>query len=299
MSDVIAVKGGNAYELKAKLRYTLPSGMAQISIIQMDSKGNNVGELQYTYSKGAWQWVDTNNRFVVQPETVAIRIRFGVGWAEEGAYLDVDQVELMSLNEYGTFEEDSNQNHLADFWELNWRNGVSENPFSKLAPYEPVAGKYHLRLYSGEKDAPSYQYSVSESIPVISGAAYKLNAHLRYAATNGKVQMSVIQRNGKKEIVDEVHYVYQNDQWRWREKLEHFVIHPKATTVDIRFGVGGQERAYLDVDNVTLSFLNATGKVKVKTYTYNENGQLKTIRYPNGKVVTYKYDANGNLLGKE
>ncbi|MCR8843738.1 RHS repeat protein [Paenibacillus sp. SC116] len=156
-----------------------------------------------------------------------------------------------------------------------------------------------MRLYSGEKDAASYQYTVSEAIAVISGAAYKLNAHLRYAATNGKVQMSVIQRNGKREIVDEVHYVYQSEQWRWREKTEYFVVHPRAVTVDIRFGVGGQDRAYLDADNINLSFFNSTGNIKVNKYTYHANGQLMTITYPNGKVVTFKYDANGNLIGKE
>ncbi|WP_028594351.1 hypothetical protein [Paenibacillus assamensis] len=49
----------------------------------------------------------------------------------------------------GGFEKDINLNNLPDFWEMNWRNGTSTNPFASMAPYEPVSGKYHLRLYNG------------------------------------------------------------------------------------------------------------------------------------------------------
>ncbi|WP_157277364.1 RHS repeat domain-containing protein [Paenibacillus taiwanensis] len=298
LSDRIAVTGGNAYELKAQLRYTLPVGLAQICIIQMDSQGNNIGEIQYVYNNGAWKWESTNNRFVLHPETTSVRLRLGVGW-EEGAYLDVDQVEFKPLNVYGEFEEDDNHNNLPDFWELHWRNGISDQPLATLAPYEPIAGKYHYRLYSGVKDAASYQYGMSESIPVISGATYELSAYMRYAMLHGRVEMSVIQKNKQGQGIGEVHHVYQHQSWQWREAREYVVIRPQAVSVELRFGVGGQEGSFLDLDNVKFNFMNTTGNTKFAKYTYDNKGQLALVTYPNGKTIKYTYDDNGNLVGKQ
>lgn len=58
MSTPIPVKGSHIYLAKAYMRYTLPTGRAEFSIIQLDAQQHNILENHATYSNGGWQWHD-------------------------------------------------------------------------------------------------------------------------------------------------------------------------------------------------------------------------------------------------
>ncbi|MDT8975082.1 hypothetical protein RQP50_02355 [Paenibacillus sp. chi10] len=144
----------------------------------------------------------------------------------------------------GGFEKDSNHNQLPDFWEVVWRNGVSSNSYAILAPYEPVEGKLHYRLYNGDNDAQSYQYVLSDQIPVTGGSAYTTKAFLRYYLPVGRAEMSIIQADAQGNNNGEIHYTYNNGGWKWNEKNNSFVLNPDTKFIRIRFGVGGEVGAY-------------------------------------------------------
>ncbi|WP_281944537.1 hypothetical protein, partial [Paenibacillus tyrfis] len=72
--------------------------------------------------------------------------------------MDLDTVSFKEININGSFEKDENGNNLPDFWEVNWRNGTSSEPFAGLAPYDPVDGANVYRLFNGKGDRESYQY---------------------------------------------------------------------------------------------------------------------------------------------
>ncbi|MGG4192500.1 MULTISPECIES: hypothetical protein [unclassified Paenibacillus] len=298
LSDQIPVTGGSAYTIKAFLRYTLPVGRAEMSIIQGDAQGNNNGEIHYTYNNGGWKWNEKNNSFVLNPDTKFIRIRFGVG-GEVGAYLDVDKVELTQLDINEGYEKDENSNNLPDFWETVWRNGTSTNPFATIAPYEPIDGKYHYRLFNGLDDKESFMYALSDSIPVLGGSAYELSTYLRYALPLGRVEMSIIQADAQGNNVGEIHNVYGNGAWNWKAHYTRFVVQPNVASIRIRFGVGGEVGAYLDIDHTKLHLLNSEGNLSFIRYEYNQSNEVKRIIYPNGKIVEIEYDANGNQVRRK
>ena len=53
---------------------------------------------------------------------------------------------------------------------------------------------------------------------------------------------------------------------------------------------------YDDLDRMTAYEYAANGKTDRVEYTYDENSNVKTIKYPNNKIVTYAYDALNRML---
>lgn len=66
--------------------------------------------------------------------------------------------------------------------------------------------------------------------------------------------------------------------------------------MNIRFGIGGEADAYLDVDAVKLTKLTGS---QYSGYMHDSNSRLKTIIDLLGNKIQYEYDLNGNLLKKE
>ncbi|MVP02576.1 hypothetical protein [Paenibacillus lutrae] len=167
-----------------------------------------------------------------------------------------------SLNEsYNPgFEKDLNHNQIPDFWEINWLNGNSNSAYVKQAPYEPAEGSYHNRLYNGIGDINAYQYVISNPIPINGGVIYKAQAYMRYTvAAGGRAEFTIIQFDAHGNNISENHAAYTNGGWTWHDQTLTFSTKPNAAYINIRFAIGGEEDAYLDVDKVRLEAFDYNG----------------------------------------
>ncbi len=295
MSDPISVQGSKIYTAKAYMRYTLPTGRAEFSLIQLDAQRNNIGEHHATYSNGGWQWQDQTQTFSTQSNAVYIIFRFGVG-GEEAAYLDMDNIRLEQLDWNGEFEHDRNQNNLPDFWESTWRNGVSKGASAGLYPDEIKRGTYNYRLFSGTGDAASMQYVHSDVIPIHGGFSYLVGAQMRYTLQDGgEAQMSLIELDLNYNIVNEIHTVHKYGYWQWYDQTIIYIPHSNAAYFYIRFGVGGEEGSYLDIDSVSVSPYQFS---PIYQYIFDNKDRLMYVLTRAQKVIRYVYDNNGNLVNK-
>ncbi|MFE4569802.1 GBS Bsp-like repeat-containing protein [Paenibacillus chitinolyticus] len=85
----------------------------------------------------------------------------------------------------GSFEDDVNGTNVPDFWENNWRNGNSKNPYANRTPNEEINGKYIYRLNNGTGDASSIQYAASDKISVVGKTSYEVQAFMRHGMKKG------------------------------------------------------------------------------------------------------------------
>ncbi|WP_159888750.1 hypothetical protein [Paenibacillus puerhi] len=164
-----------------------------------------------------------------------------------------------------------------------------------MAPYEPVSGSNHFRLYNGTGETSSAQYVISEKIPVIGGQLYTLEAMLRYTLNGGgHAEMSLLEVDASHQTVNENHVTYDQGNWKWHDQMELYSLKPETAFVVIRFGVGGEEGAYLDIDNVSVSIVNR----HTLSYVQDSSSHLRYIWDPKGRLVKYDFDANGNTIAR-
>ncbi|WP_171718093.1 hypothetical protein, partial [Paenibacillus phytohabitans] len=178
------------------------------------------------------------------------QIRFEIG-GEEKAYLDIDKVNINSTEINEGFENDQNNNNLSDFWETTWRNGLSKDSSVSKPGYDPIAGASHLRMYSGTGDAQSFVYTLSDPIPVSSGYSYDMSAFMRYTLPAGRAEITIIEVDSNDRTVTEYGRSVNNGGWKWH--YHSVLVTPNYQTryIRIRFAIGGEERAYLDIDQVS------------------------------------------------
>jgi hypothetical protein len=95
LSSLIPVESDQAYEVSARLRYSLSQREDEVyfSAIEMDAAGWIVAEHHFFGRPGDnfWQWREHALGFATTPRTKGIRLRFGISVSTE-AYLDVDTV---------------------------------------------------------------------------------------------------------------------------------------------------------------------------------------------------------------
>ncbi|MFB0846916.1 hypothetical protein [Paenibacillus oleatilyticus] len=268
LSNAIPVVGGKSYEVRAMMKYTLQDGgTAGMHIIQLDANGKEVGYDAQSYNSGGWKWHNHSQVFVAEPSAKSVLIRFAVG-GEDSAYMDLDTVSFKEININGSFEKDENGNNLPDFWEVNWRNGTSSGPFAGLAPYDPVDGANVYRLFNGKGDPESYQYVLSNAIPVVGGKSYEVRAMMKYTLqSGGTAGMHIIQLDANGKEVGYDAQSYNNGGWKWHNHSQVFVAKPDAKSVLIRFAVGGEDSAYMDLDTVSFKEINING-----SFEKDENG---------------------------
>ncbi|PUA38264.1 hypothetical protein C8Z91_16245 [Paenibacillus elgii] len=253
LSDNIPVIGGQAYEARALMRYALSlGGHVEFSIIEVDANDNNVNEHHVTYRNGGWTVHDNANDFVTNTNTTHINIRFAVG-GELNAYLDVGNVRLTKVDINGSFETVGNHETLPKFWERTWPNAQSQGQQVFRNADNTMGGNYTYRLYSGSSNPAAMIYGLSDNIPVIGGQAYEARALMRYAlSSGGHAEFSIIEVDANDNNVNEHHVTYRNGGGTVHDNANDFVTNANTTHINIRFAVGGELNAYLDVDNVRL-----------------------------------------------
>lgn len=305
LSNTVAIEKDHSYKINASMRYTLPVGRASITIIETDRYKNIVYESNRSFSNGGWQWHDNTIYLAPKDNTEYIQIRFEVG-GEEKSYLDIDKVNIHSIEINESFENDFNNNSLPDFWETVWRNGTSNNSSVSKPGYEPIEGTSHLRMYSGTGDPQSFVYSLSDPIPVSAGSSYDMNAFMRYTLPEGWAEITIIEVDSNDRVVTEYGRSMNNGGWKWHYHSVLITPNYQTSYIRIRFAVGGEEKAYLDVDQVSLKRVvnPAAWKIDIPNqnqirYFYDANGRLQYVLLTNGKIVALKYDKNGSLIKKE
>lgn len=163
-------------------------------------------------------------------------------------------VSTFPVNDNYGFENDKNQNKLPDLWETAWRNGTSTTPYASIyspAPTElPVEGSKVYRLFSGNGDPSSYQYVLSDLISVSGSSSYRIQAYMRYLLSVGTAEMTIIQLDENNNTLDQSSQTYKYGNGRWNKNLISFITKENTTHIVLRFGVGGQEGATLDIDKV-------------------------------------------------
>lgn len=260
LSDKVAVTGGASYQLSASMRYNLLIGNAVMSVMEFTDSGATTNENHLNIKKGQGGWNLNSISFTAKPSTTQIAVRFSVG-GQEAAYLDIDQVNIAldgaaDVNDNGSFETGNNLIGLPDAWGTIWRNGSSINAKAERLLSEftsPTDGLYLYRLYNGTGDIASYQYVLSDPIPVVGNVNYSLNAALRYTLNQGgHAEMSIIQLDKAGNNIFETHSTAKNGEWQWHDQYVDFETLPQTDSIRIRFAVGGETGAYLDVDQVKI-----------------------------------------------
>lgn len=305
LSNPVTIEKDHLYKINAFMRYTLPVGRASITIIETDRNRNIVYESNRSFSNGAWQWHDNFLYLAPQANTEYIQIRFEIG-GEENAYLDIDKVNIDSIEMNESFENDLNHNNLPDFWETAWRNGTSINSSVSKPGYDPIEGTYHLRMYSGTGDPQSFVYTLSDPIPVSAGYSYDMSAFMRYTLPEGWSEITIIEADSNNLVVTEYGRSMNNGGWKWHYHSVLITPNYQTSYIRIRFAVGGEEKAYLDVDQLSLKRVAnpAAWKLDIPSqnqirYFYDANGRLQYVLLANGKILALKYDKNGSLIKKE
>ncbi|MNO24965.1 hypothetical protein D3C76_147960 [compost metagenome] len=300
LSDPIKIVKGVAYKINTSMRYTLPTGDARITIIEIDNSGKNINETQRAFSNGGWKWHNHDVSIFPRNETKYIRIRLEVG-GEEGAYLDIDNVFLNPIDINGDYENDFNKNGLPDFWETTWRNGISKEAIASKQGFEPIDGNSQLRLYNGLGDSNSYIYALSDRIPVSYGSSYDISAFMKYTLSTGHAEITIIEVDDNDNTITESSRSLNDGGWKWH--YHSILITPKWQTkyIRIRFAVGGEEKAYLDIDHVAINPVTVLEKWKSDIpnqtrYFYDSNGRLSYILLPDGHIIMHNYNNNGALL---
>lgn len=258
VSNIIPVSGNTAYQAEAFMRYTLGTGHAEFSIIQIDSKNDIVTEDHQSFNNGGWTWHNNLNVFITEPNTKYVTIRFGVG-GEAGAYLDLDKVSLKLLDINNDFKQDTNNNNLPDFWETTWRNGTSTGAYATRFPYMSINSTHMYRLYNGTGHANSFQYAMSNPIPVLGNTAYKIEAIMRYLVNSGEAQFTIIQTDAFGNTTATNHKAFNKGGWTNHENSNMFMTEPNTKYISIRFGIGGEENAYLDIEYVKVQQIDING----------------------------------------
>lgn len=258
VSNLIPVSGNTTYQAEAFMRYTLGTGHAEFSILQIDSKKDTVVEDHQNFNNGGWTWHNNQNVFITEPSTRYVAIRFGVG-GEAGAYLDLDKVNLKSLDINNDFKQDANNNNLPDFWETNWRNGTSTGAYAMRLPNTSINSTHMYRLYNGTGDANSFQYAISNPIPVLGNTAYKIEAIMRYTVNLGAAHFTIIQTDASGNTIFTNHKTFSSGGWTNHENSNMFMTEPNTKFISIRFGIGGEENAYLDIEYVKVQQVDING----------------------------------------
>ncbi|WP_249899455.1 hypothetical protein [Paenibacillus sp. PK3_47] len=270
LSDAIPVSGKATYRIQAYMRYLLLTGATEITVIQVDASNNAILESARTFRSGDGNWNKNSITFTTLDKATSIRIRFAVG-GEENAVLDLDKVNFVnvlqansttraniSFNGNGGFEKDQNSNGMPDLWETAWRNGASSGSYARRDSNAPgVKGNYQYRLYSGVGDVSSYMYVLSDKVPVTGGATYRLSASMRYNLTKGSTNLSILEFSANGTTTNEIHNTYKDGGWTWNTNSKVFTTQPNTIQIAIRFAVGGEESAYLDLDEVNMELAGA------------------------------------------
>ncbi|MBY0014692.1 hypothetical protein [Paenibacillus typhae] len=270
LSDPIAVGGKATYRIQAYMRYLLSAGVAEMTVIQADAGNNTIQQSSRSFKSGGGKWNKNSITFDTLEKATSIRIRFAVG-GEENATLDIDKVTFanviqatstakakIAFNGNSSFEKDQNNDGKPDQWDVSWRNGTSSGAFAAIVSYLPgVEGKNQYRLFSGTGDAASYMYALSEKVPVAGGATYKLSVSMLYALSQGSANMSILEFAADGSTTNEIHNVYRNGGWSWKVNSKTFTAQPNTTHIAIRFAVGGEVSAYLDIDQVQIELAGA------------------------------------------
>ncbi len=298
LSNPIPVVGGRSYELSVLMKYGLQNGgTAGIHLIQLDSQGNELGMDVRSYSKGNWMWNKNILTFTAKANTSTVLIRIEVG-GEEAANLDLDNLLFKELDLNGSFEQDEDQNGLPDFWETNWRNGNSQRSGVSLVHAILAHESKVYRMTNGTGEPSSYQYVLSNQIPVAGNSTYSVKALLKFGfamnqSTNNysydvssklsksvapdgriqhfhydengniirkmvsfldqtKVEMSVIELDSTNKVINETHLVLSQGNGGWMEKEIMLTTRGNTNAISIRFGVGNEDGATVDIDNVRL-----------------------------------------------
>ncbi len=171
----------------------------------------------------------------------------------QAAYKPINQ----SIN--GSFELDSNHDGRPDFWEVSWRNGNSDGPYaSRSTGLTPTDGDYVYRLYNGTGDAQSYQFARSQPIQIKKGGSYRVKAQMRYTLqTGGVAGLYIIHLDNQGNEISLLPGLYQDGGWNWHSHTIDVTALPQTTAFVIRLAVGGEEGAYLDVDQVQVEELTS------------------------------------------
>ena len=220
---------------------------------------------------------------------------------------------ISKVNENAGFEKDTNSNTLPDLWETQWRNGTSTGAYALRTTASPLEGSYIYRLYNGTGHAPSIQFVLSDNIPVIASAQYQVNAGMRYTlSSGGTAYMSVIEYDKNNQIKKENHTSFDKGGWVWNDNYISFTTDANTSYIRIRFGVGGEQGAMLDIDRVRfistglhLSFegssdaIARTGEDGETPVDYNatsfSNGVIGKSIVINGSSARLTYPQKGNF----
>jgi hypothetical protein len=105
---------------------------------------------------------------------------------------------------------------------------------------------------------------VSNPIQVTANMNYTLKAVMRYnVGSGGSAQMSVIEIDSNGKTVNEIHQVYSNGGWQWHENINSFKTTSSTSAIAIRFGIGGENGSYLDLDRISFFMTNESKTVSI------------------------------------
>ncbi|ASA23043.1 hypothetical protein B9T62_20865 [Paenibacillus donghaensis] len=126
---------------------------------------------------------------------------------------------------------------------------------------------------------------------------------MKYTLPVGHAEMIIIEADDKGNIINQSSRSVNNGAWKWH--FHSILIEPnwKTKFIQIRFAVGGEEKAYLDIDRVEVQYVKNKDNWKEdiqgnSRYYYGPNNELKYILLTDGKIVSLEYNNNGALVKK-
>ncbi|WP_157793945.1 hypothetical protein [Paenibacillus donghaensis] len=133
--------------------------------------------------------------------------------------------------------------------------------------------------------------------------SYEVSAFMKYTLPVGHAEMIIIEADDKGNIINQSSRSVNNGAWKWH--FHSILIEPnwKTKFIQIRFAVGGEEKAYLDIDRVEVQYVKNKDNWKEdiqgnSRYYYGPNNELKYILLTDGKIVSLEYNNNGALVKK-
>lgn len=140
-------------------------------------------------------------------------------------------------------------------WESAWPwNGTPTGWSVTRDGSGPYDGSWVLRMFTGAgaPNAVLFCCNTNTLLQTLPNVPYTISAQMRYALATGHVYLAVLEydRNGNLTQWEENSWTGGN--WSWQKNSLTFTTHPNTQYCYVRFGIGGQQNEYLDVDKVEI-----------------------------------------------
>jgi hypothetical protein len=145
--------------------------------------------------------------------------------------------------------EQLGSNNRPEGWEDAWaENGSPSGWYACRTWLSPYDGSYILRMYTGSGAPDAVIYCAGDTVQCTPNTPLTVRAWMRYCLSSGCARLAVLEYDEDDNLTKWQENSFTGGNWTWKQNEISFITHEDTAYCYIRFGIGGEEEQYLDVD---------------------------------------------------